>query len=124
MRNDVLLSAAQPEITRMVGAEPITIKYFPFLVGRETSKLSDAMSPSVKLAVPDTAPFQLSRRHFTIEKEGDSIIVRDYGSHNGTIVNGFMLGTGSRAFHTVLAPGENNIIAGTLISKFQFTCLV
>ena len=124
MRTGVFLSPLKPEITEIVGAEPIAIKYFPFLVGRESSKLSDAMSPPVKLAVPDTEPFQMSRRHFTIEQEGDSIIVRDFGSHNGTIVNGFMLGGGSTSFCAVLTPGENDIIAGTLISKFRFTCLV
>lgn len=124
MTNEVFLSALKPEITQMVGAEPIEIKYFPFLVGRETSKLSDAMSPPVKLAVPDLEPFQMSRRHFTIEQEGDSIIVRDYGSHNGTIVNGCLLGGGSTSFRAVLTPGKNDIIAGTLISKFRFTCLV
>ena len=124
MTSEVFLSALKPGINQIVGAELIEIKYFPFLVGRETSKLSDAMSPPVKLAVPDSEPFQMSRRHFTIEQEGDSIIVRDYGSHNGTIVNGFMLGGGSTYFRAVLTPGENDIIAGTLISKFRFTCLV
>ena len=124
MRNEVFLSSSKPEITQVVGAKPISIKYFPFLVGRETSKLSEAMSPPVKLAVPDKEPFQMSRRHFTIEQEGDNIIVRDYGSHNGTIVNGFMLGGGSKTFRAVLSPGKNDIIAGTFISNFWFTCLV
>ena len=124
MRYQVFLSSSKPEIAKVVGAKPIEIKYFPFLVGRETSKLSEAMSPPVKLAVPDTEPYQMSRRHFSIEKEGDNIIVRDYGSHNGTIVNGFMLGGGSTCFRAVLSPGENHIIAGTFISKFWFTCLV
>ena len=124
MRNEVFLSSSKPEIAKVFGAEPIAIKYFPFLVGRETSKLSEAMSPPVNLAVPDTEPFQMSRRHFTIEQEGDNVIVRDYGSHNGTIVNGFMLGGGSTSFRAVLRPGENHIVAGTFISKFWFTCLV
>ena len=124
MKNEVFLSSSRPELTRVVGAKPLPIKYFPFLVGRELSKISDAMSPPVRLAVPDIEPFQMSRRHFSIEQEGDSIIVRDYGSHNGTIVNGFMLGGGSTSFRAVLTPGTNNIIAGTFISKFWFTCQV
>ena len=124
MRKEVFLSSSKSEITRVVGDEPISIKYFPFLVGREASKLSEAMSPPVKLAVPDKEPFQMSRRHFTIEQEGNNIIVRDCGSQNGTIVNGFMLGGGSTTFRKILNPGKNDIIAGTFVSNFCFTCLI
>ena len=124
MKHAVFLCALKPEIIQKVGADPIVIEYFPFLVGRETSKISDAMSPQVKLTVPDSEPFQVSRRHFTIEQDGDSIIVRDCSSHNGTIVNGFLLGGGSTSFRAVLTPGENDIIAGTFISNFRFTCLI
>lgn len=124
MKRAVFLSAKKPEVAQNLGTDPIAIKYFPFLVGRETSKISDAMSPPVKLTVPDSEPFQMSRRHFTIEQEGDSIIVRDYGSQNGTIVNGILLGGASTSFRAVLTPGENDIIAGTLISHFRFTCLI
>ncbi len=120
----VRISAVKPEVARQLQSDPMTIERFPFVVGRQSSRSSDAMSPPVTLTIPDTQPFQMSRRHFMIDQDEDGIIVRDCGSHNGTIVNGVLLGGNSIGFRAVLTPGENEIIAGTLISKFQFTCWI
>ena len=39
-----------------------------------------------------------------IDQDEDGIIVRDCGSHNGTIVNGALLGGSSIGFRAVLGP--------------------
>ena len=123
-KQPVRFSAVRPDIVRQMGSDSITIERFPFLVGRESSHTSDAMNPPVALAISDEQPFQLSRRHFMIDQDDEGIIVRDCGSHNGTIVNGIMLGGSSIGFRAVLVPGENEIIAGTLISPFHFSCWI
>ena len=120
----VRFAAVRPDIVRQIGKDSITIDRFPFLVGRQSSRNPEAMSPPVSLAISDNQPFQLSRRHFLIDQDDEGIIVRDCGSHNGTIVNGHMLGGSSIGFRAVLVPGENEIVAGTLISPFQFSCWI
>ncbi len=121
-KQPVRFSAVRPDIVRQMGSDSITIERFPFLVGRESSHTSETMSPPVALAISDD--LQLSRRHFMIDQNDDGIIVRDCGSHNGTIVNSVMLGGSSIGFRAVLVPGENEIIAGTLISPFRFSCWI
>ena len=123
-KQSVRFAAVRPDIIRQIGKDSMTIDMFPFLIGRQSSRTSEAMGPPVSLAISDNQPFQLSRRHFMIDQDEDGIIVRDCGSHNGTIVNGALLGGGSIGFRTVLVPGENEIIAGTLISPFQFSCWI
>ena len=123
-RQDVRFAAVRPDIVRQIGKDSITIDRFPFLVGRQSSRNSEAMSPPVSLAISDNQPFQLSRRHFLIDQDDEGIIVRDCGSHNGTIVNGHLLGGNNIGFRAVLVPGENEIVAGTLISPFQFSCWI
>lgn len=123
-KQNVRFAAIRPDIVRQVGKDSILIERFPFLVGRQSSRTSEAMSPPVSLAISDDQPFHLSRRHFMIDQDDDGIIVRDCGSHNGTIVNGVMLGGSNIGYRAVLVPGENEIIAGTLISPFQFSCWI
>ena len=123
-KQSVRFAAARPDIIRQIGKDSMTIDMFPFLIGRQSSRTSEAMGPPVSLAISDNQPFQLSRRHFMIDQDEDGIIVRDCGSHNGTIVNGALLGGSSIGFRAVLVPGENEIIAGTLISPFQFSCWI
>ena len=123
-KKSVQFAAVRPDVVRQIGKDLITIDRFPFLVGRQSSRTSEAMDPPVSLAVSDNQPFQLSRRHFMINQDEDGIIVRDCGSHNGTIVNGVLLGGSSIGSRAVLVSGENEIIAGTLISPFQFSCWI
>ena len=123
-KQSVRFAAVRPDIIRRIGKDSMTIDMFPFLIGRQSSRTSEAMGPPVSLAISDNQPFQLSRRHFMIDQDEDGIIVRDCGSHNGTIVNGALLGGSSIGFRAVLVPGENEIIAGTLISPFQFSCWI
>jgi len=69
-------------------------------------------------------PFSISRRHFTIEATRHGLIVRDEGSHLGTIVNGAKIGGPLSNDIAVLKRGENEIIAGTAASPFHFRIVV
>lgn len=94
---------------------------FPFIVGRVDG---EGLHGNIDLSIPDSAPFQLSRRHFMIERKDDIFQVVDCNSYHGTIVNGDKLGGGSTSFRKTLPPGENEIVAGTEDSSFRFICLV
>lgn len=120
----IQLSIVQPDISDHCITHSITIERFPFLVGRQYSLSSEAMDPPVSLAIADKQPYQLSRRHFMIDYNKTEIIIRDCSSHNGTIVNNKILGRGGKSFEAILVRGENKIIAGNLISPFQFICQI
>ena len=117
----VRLIVTDPEIADLIEYPELDIELFPFVIGR-----GDGLSgkQSVDLAIPDEAPFQLSRRHFMIEDGEDGFEIIDCGSYHGTIVNGAKLGNDSIYFRAVLNPGENEIVAGTPASPFRFICVI
>ena len=80
------------------------------------------LEPDLKL--DDTAPFRLSRNHFTIEKRDGRYHVRDLCSTLGTIVNGEPIGDHFRADDALLQAGENEVIAGGVDSPFVFSVFI
>jgi pSer/pThr/pTyr-binding forkhead associated (FHA) protein len=48
---------------------------------------------------------RVSRRHCCLTRDGDTVVVRDLGSHNGTFINDVKIDSG------VLRPGESLTIA-------------
>ena len=115
----VRLVATEPAIADRIGLTDLAIDVFPFVVGRQSG---DASAAAISLPIRDRRPFQLSRRHFLIDRADGAVEVRDCGSNNGTIVNGTALGGKNTAFREALRPGENEIIAGTASSPFRFLC--
>jgi hypothetical protein len=65
-------------------------------------------SPECALALPSA---QASRRHASVRRDGDRVLVRDLGSTNGTFVNGERV-TGERA----LASGDRIDVGGTTVT--------
>ncbi len=108
---------ADAEIAEQIEYPELDIELFPFIVGRADGK---SRKQSVDLALPDEAPYQLSRRHFMIEESALGFEIVDCGSYHGTIVNGAKLGGDQMAFRATLNPGENEIVAGTSSSPFRF----
>jgi pSer/pThr/pTyr-binding forkhead associated (FHA) protein len=100
----------------------IEIVKFPFKIGRDGFGDRGFDSSSVKndLSIPDGEPFQVSRKHCLIEREGECFYVRDTGSSLGTIVNGTPIGVKSASLSQLLGLGKNNIILGTARSPFKF----
>jgi CRP-like cAMP-binding protein len=109
--------------TQAVSSEGLRVRRFPFRVGREPQEGKSRLS-SNDLGLPDTEPYNVSREHFSIEIEGDAVVLYDRGSFHGTIVNGHQIG-GNRIIGSVrLQPGGNEIIAGQADSPFRFSVLV
>lgn len=116
----IVLLAAGDRTASHIDDEGIPIARLPFRVGRVT-KRRDKPVVDIDLALRDSEPFMLSRRHFVIDAAADrKYVVRDDGSHNGTIVNGQRLGREGSGRTAVLREGENEIIAGTERSEFRF----
>jgi hypothetical protein len=101
--------------------EAIEVERLPFRVGRLPVKGEIVPTEENDLAFADEKPFNLSRRHFIIEHTRRGLILRDCGSHLGTLVNGVRIGLeGAEANMALLQPGGNEVIAGGESSPFRF----
>jgi pSer/pThr/pTyr-binding forkhead associated (FHA) protein len=100
----------------------IEIVKFPFKIGRDGfgDRGFDPSTIKNDLSIPDGEPFQVSRKHCLIEREGECFYVRDTGSSLGTIVNGTPIGVKNASLSELLVLGKNNIILGTARSPFKF----
>jgi len=104
------------------GYEAMQLAKFPFCIGRKM--YSPPHQPEIFSAndfeISDTLPFQVSRNHCSIEREGDRYFVRDRGSTLGTIVNGVPLGVKSERLTHDLLPGSNELVVGSKHSPYIF----
>ena len=104
------------------GYEAMQLAKFPFCIGRKM--YSPPHQPEIFSAndfeISDNLPFQVSRNHCSIEREGDRYFVRDRGSTLGTIVNGVPLGVKSERLILDLFPGTNELVVGSKNSPYIF----
>jgi hypothetical protein len=101
--------------------EGLTVTRFPFRIGRASEVGELEMLDLNDLWLLDSAPFQVSRNHLSIDLfDGRQFIVRDRGSHLGTIVNEQRIGGKSRHSVATLAVGENVVVVGSPDSPYQF----
>lgn len=117
----ITISALNP-LTASKFEEPFgdrTIEKFPFRIGRLNHEDGSVFS-SNDFSIPDKQPFQVSRNHCSIEREGDHYFVRDRGSTLGTIVNGVPIGVQHGTLTVDLKKGENTLIVGSQRSPYKF----
>jgi hypothetical protein len=115
-------------------SSPLGLGDLPFIVGRRPAAGEGLPPWQPDLELNDTAPFRLSRNHFTIEKRNGGYRVRDLCSTLGTIVNGEAIGHylradpstawGHLASDAPLRAGENEVIAGGADSPFVFSVFI
>jgi CRP/FNR family transcriptional regulator, cyclic AMP receptor protein len=103
-----------------VGTAPIPVTHLPFTVGREPGEHESASVIPVDLAIPEPAPYRLSRAHFSLVAQGGEVLVRDLNSMLGTLVNDRPLGRDFPVASAPLQKGENTVVAGGRGSPFTF----
>jgi hypothetical protein len=103
-----------------VGADPIRISHLPFTVGRQSGEHQTSAAITPDIAIPEQAPYRLSRAHFSLIARSGQVLVCDLNSTLGTIVNGRPLGRDFPVDSAPLHEGENTLIAGGKGSPFAF----
>lgn len=100
----------------------ITITKFPFRIGRkhEVQGKGATVFAANDLAIADDKPYQISRNHCSIEREGDHFFVRDRGSTLGTLVRDTPIGLAEDTLTADLHGGPNEIQIGADDSPFKF----
>lgn len=99
----------------------LEVTKFPFRIGRASDGHGPTPLAPNDLTIADSKPFHISRNHCIIEKSRDGLVVRDFGSTVGTVVNGTAIGTAFESFVAPLQPGENTIIMGSEDGPHHFT---
>ena len=131
-RQRALLVPLTPESRAALGAPQVEIERFPYRVGREsrgTQRTADGFvserrnpgsRPSNDLyLVERDEPMNVSRAHFLIERDGAGYVLVDRESTCGTIVEGELVGGGTRGGTVALHDGDV-IIVGTSNSPYAF----
>jgi CRP-like cAMP-binding protein len=116
----IVLAAGTKRLRAVIGGDRIAIDRLPFTVGRRPEEGQAAPLVAPDLAIPEPAPYRLSRAHFSLLAEGGEIVVRDLGSTLGTIVNNRSIGRDFPLDSVPLRPGENTVVAGGTGSPFVF----
>lgn len=116
---EVTLFPLTPIAENFVSPKGFLIKSNIFRVGRKSERNEDPLDVN-DLILHDAPPYNISRNHFSIEKDSKGVYVHDRGSYVGTIVNNKSIGGHHHEAVIQLQEGENEIIAGTHISPFRF----
>jgi len=118
----IVLTACNDHAMARLPESSVTIQKFPFRIGRkhDTPGKGATVFASNDLPIADEKPYQISRNHCSIEREGDNFFVRDRGSSLGTVVNDAAIGLAENSLTQDLRGGENQILLGSDDSQFQF----
>jgi hypothetical protein len=118
----VVLQALTEHARARLPEPVVTIIKFPFRIGRkhEVQGKGATVFAANDLAVADDKPYQISRNHCSIEREGDHFFVRDRGSTVGTVVNDTPIGLAEDTLTCDLRGGDNEILLGADDSPFKF----
>lgn len=119
-----IIKPMTPLCASKIGSDgtPMEIDRFPFRIGRlsEHAESISNMFSTNDYPIHDEEPFQISRSHCSIEREGDSFFVRDRGSKLGSIVNGNPIGIHQSTLTCDLREGVNTLILGSVRSPYKF----
>jgi pSer/pThr/pTyr-binding forkhead associated (FHA) protein len=71
-------------------------------------------------SVTDQKPYNISRNHAPLEREGDTVIVKDRGSSLGTHVNEGLIGARATENQRALEDGDKILVLGSRMSPYHF----
>jgi CRP-like cAMP-binding protein len=112
----VVLYPLTPEGERAIGADRVAVTRFPFRVGRRPDGRQEAALAFNEVELPDDKPYRVALNHFAIDLGASGgtagLVLRDRGSHQGTLVNGRRIGSGEARDQAPLRAGDNEVALG------------
>jgi CRP-like cAMP-binding protein len=120
----IRLLAATRALAAQIGDEGVEVASLPFALGRRTLSGEDASDIAPELALATKDHHQLSPLHFAIEDDNGYLVVRDLGSHLGTMVNGTRIAEFENESVAELHFGANEVQTGGVDSPFRFDIIV
>ncbi len=107
-----------------IGEDGVSVESLPYTVGRR-AMLGDApIVGSAELSLQTLEQYHLAPQHFTIEDRDGDLVLRDLGTHTGTVVNDTRIATFEPSDTAALHVGENVVRPGGLETPYTFRILV
>ncbi|MBL9151409.1 MAG: FHA domain-containing protein [Verrucomicrobiales bacterium] len=103
-----------------VAAVAVTVRLFPFRIGRVSQQGSGHRVTARALMLDDPRPHNVSREHCVFELRDGQIWLRDCESTLGTVLNGEHLGTRHGQVDQIVPPGESELLLGGHHSPHRF----
>jgi hypothetical protein len=117
----VSLEGLTPQAAESLPANPYQVSEFPFRIGRESS---DPLTYN-DLTIPDQRPYQLSRHHAAIFRNGDQVGVGDRGSTLGSELNGQRIGGHSdNPGPAYFGAKGGTLVLGTADSPYRYKVVI
>ena len=111
----IVLTGESDIARETLNGKELTIRDFPFKVGRYSFRQNDILSDNDLAIKEDSPPYYISKNHFLIDKVDGNIVIVDRGSRLGIIANN------KKFSGTYILTEENtNIIIGSSYSPFSF----
>ena len=115
----VFLKGLTPEAALSMPTNPLEIRRFPFLIGRENEAVHN------DLVIHDLPPLQVSRSHAVLFEQAGRVGVSDCSSKLGSVVEGQKLGGAQGELGPIFFPSYGGtLVLGTCDSPFQFAVVV
>ncbi|MFQ6018910.1 MAG: cyclic nucleotide-binding domain-containing protein [Kiloniellaceae bacterium] len=118
------LLPASPAVAAQIGSEGIAVEGLPYRVGRHALPGDRTTASPAELLLRCPGGTQVSPQHFAVEGRDGRLILRDLGSHLGTVVNGVRIAHFERSDTADLRFGENDVQLGGLDSPYRFRIIV
>lgn len=100
--------------------EGLLVTKYPFRIGRAAANHEAVPLDLNDLWLVDQMPFNISRNHALLQREGDAVIVKDRGSSLGMYVNDVQIGGSAVNHQMTLEDGDNILVLGRRMSPYQF----
>lgn len=98
----------------------LPVTKYPFRIGRAAAEHEEIPLDMNDLWLNDQMPFNISRNHVLIERDGDTVIIKDRGSSLGIHVNDVHIGGQNPDRQMALEDGDNVVVLGGRMSPYQF----
>ena len=120
----IVLLPASPLVETQNGLKGIDITALPFRIGCHAlaDHRTSVSATELLLRSPDNC--QIAHSHLVVETHDGQVMLRDLGSHLGTLVNGVRLAQFEPLDRIALKYGENEVQLGSIESPLCFRIIV
>ena len=118
------LLPASPEAEAQIGSDGIEIAGLPYRIGRHALADDKTSTSASELLLRCPGSSQVSPQHLAIEARDGRLVVRDLGSHLGSVVNGIRVAHFEQSEESDLRFGDNEVQLGGLDSPYLFRIII
>ncbi len=118
------LLPASPKVEAQIGSDGIEIADLPYRIGRHALADHRTSASATALLLRSPGNMLVAPQHLVVEAHDGRLVVRDLGSHLGTVVNGILAAHFEQSDEVALRFGDNEVQLGGLESPYCFRIII